>query len=90
LGRGSLRVALNRRLQFRVAALAGGAALVGDAVDVGAAAAALLDFQLAGGDQAGARLVYPLRGDLEAMRQMVHTELEGLPGMPIDVQGDVF
>jgi hypothetical protein len=84
-----LRVALNRPLQFRVAALAGGAALVGDAVDVGAAATALPDVQLAGGDQAGTQLTHPLRGDVEPMRQAVDAELEGLPSMPVDVQGDV-
>ena len=89
LGGEPFRVRFNRPLQFRVGCPAGGAAFVGDAVDVGAAAAALLDFQLAGGDQAGAQLTHPLRGDVEAMRQAVDTELEGLPGMPIDVQGDV-
>jgi hypothetical protein len=75
---------------FRVAALTGGAALVGDAVDVGVAAAALLHYQLTGGDQTGAQLTHPLRGDVKPMGQAVDAELEGLPGMPIDVQSDVL
>jgi len=90
LGRRLLRVDLNQQLQFRVAALACGTALVGDAVNVGVAAAALLDLQLAGGDEAGAQLTHPLGGHPKPMGQAVDAELEGLAGMHIDVQGDVL
>jgi hypothetical protein len=70
---------VNRKLQFGVALLAGGALLIGNDIDVGPTAAALLDDQLTGLHEASAQLTHPLRGHLQAVRQAVHGQLESLP-----------
>jgi hypothetical protein len=85
-----IRGYLNRQLQFRVPPLIGRAALIGDDIHVRMPAAALPDDELPGLYQPGAQLPHPLWGHVQPIRQTLHTQIKGLPGMHIDVLGNVF